>query len=68
MEKKCNVFQCQKCYLEFLDKKFVKKFLTHSYYRKEYVKLYDKKFFLIKTITIVKFIRKLVNSQKIKKY
>jgi len=45
-KKKCNVFQCQKCYLEFLDKKFVKKFLTHSYYRKEYVKLYDKKFFL----------------------
>ena len=26
--------------------KICKKFLTHSYYRKEYVKLYDKKFFL----------------------
>jgi|TARA_B110000263_G_C15187833_1_gene454651 2-polyprenyl-3-methyl-5-hydroxy-6-metoxy-1,4-benzoquinol methylase len=43
---KCNVYQCQICNLEYLDKKFVQKFLTHTYYRKEYVKLYDKKFFL----------------------
>ena len=43
---KCNVYQCQTCNLEYLDKKFVRKFLTHTYYRKEYVKLYDKKFFL----------------------
>ncbi|OUV61456.1 MAG: hypothetical protein CBC88_00295 [Candidatus Pelagibacter sp. TMED128] len=44
-KQKCDVYRCQVCKLEFLNKKFVKKFLTHSFYRKEYVKLYDKKFF-----------------------
>ena len=41
----CKVYRCLKCELEYLEKKFVKKFLTSSFYRKEYVKLYDPNFF-----------------------
>ncbi len=59
---KCNVYECSTCRLQYLDKKFVKKFLTGSFYRKTYVKLYDKKFFLNNNNHYAKIF------EKIKKY
>ncbi len=59
---RCKVYECSACKLQYLDKKFVKQFLTQSFYRKEYVKLYDKKFFLNKNNHYSKIF------EKIKKY
>lgn len=38
---KCNVYKCQICSLQFLDKKFVNKTITKNFYKKKYKLLYD---------------------------
>ena len=59
---KCKVFKCISCELQYLDAKFVKNFLTDRFYKKDYVKLYDKSFFKNKNNHYIKIY------EKIKKY
>ncbi len=59
---KCKVFKCLVCELEYLDRNFVKVFLTDKFYKKDYVKLYDKSFFENKNNHYIKIY------EKIKKY
>ena len=58
-----------KCYLEFLDKKFVKKNFLHILITEKYVKLYDKNFFLNQNNHYSKIYSKISKfTKKIKKY
>ncbi len=66
-KKKCKVFKCLSCNLQYLDEKFVKRFLTEKFYRKEYVKLYDKKFFKNTNNHYAKIFEKIRNFTKNKK-
>ena len=66
-DKKCKVLKCLSCKLQYLDEKFVKKFLTEKFYRKEYVKLYDKKFFKNKNNHYAKIFEKIGSFTKNKK-
>ena len=50
-----------------MDEKFVKRFLTEKFYRKEYVKLYDKKFFKNTNNHYAKIFEKIRNFTKNKK-
>ena len=56
---KCKVFKCLVCELEYLDRNFVKVFLTDKFYKKDYVKLYDKSFFENKNNHYIKIYEKI---------